>query len=414
MTALKPIVLGYSGGLDTTYCAIYLREKGFEPVCVTVDVGQGINENLLRANSQAAGIKDLRIVDGREDFANFFIAPAILANALYQGVYPLATALSRPLISKVMVDVARDIGTNDYAHGCTGKGNDQVRMELAIRSLAPGDEIQAPIRECNLSRDEEIVFLEKRGIQLGITREKPYSVDQNIWGRSVCAGILENAEIEPPEEVFEWTASIAECPEKGELVELVFEKGLPKSINGVEYGLLGLIEELNKIGGRNGVGRIDHIEDRLVGIKSRELYEAPAALLIVQAHQALEALTLTKSSLRFKKQVETEYAELSYLGTWFSSHHFDLVSYLKHNQRNVTGKVALRLCKGSARIAGRSAVGALYDKNMATYSSASTFDQRLAGGFSQLIGNESQIAARNQVLRFDEESRLLRQPPEEK
>lgn len=403
----RSVVLGYSGGLDTTYCAIALREMGFEPVCVTVDVGQGIDEKEINENAAKAGIKDLRIVDVKEEFVNEILVPSIMANAMYQGVYPLATALSRPIISKVMVDVARDIGTNHFAHGCTGKGNDQVRMELAIRTLVPSAEIVAPVRDRNLSRDEEIDFLESKGIHLGITRAKPFSVDQNLWGRSICAGLLEDPDAEPPESAFEWTASIESAGETGDVVEIGFSRGVPVSLNEEKLGVLALIEQLNSVAGRNGVGRIDHVEDRLVGLKSREIYEAPAATVLITAHRALESLVLTKSALKFKRLVEVEYSESAYLGTWFSRHHYDLLSYLAHNQVPVTGTVRLRLLKSTCRVIGRRSANSLYDKLSITYGQESTFDQRAATGYINVLAQEFEAAGRVQPFNLQKENAAL-------
>lgn len=402
-----PIILGYSGGLDTNYCAIALREMGFNPICVTVDIGQGINEEELRDIATKASISDLHIIDAKSDFVNGILAPSIMANSMYQGVYPLATALSRPLIAKIMVDFAKNMGVTAFAHGCTGKGNDQVRMELAIKTLMPGAKVSAPVRERNLSRDEEIDFLENKGIFLGITRSKPFSVDQNLWGRSICAGVLEDPDVEPPRNVYDWTRAVDECDIQGDVIEIEFSSGIPTKLNGEKLSLLRIIEQLNDLGGKNGVGRIDHIEDRLVGLKSREIYEAPAAVVLILAHKALESLVLTKSALKFKKLIETEYSESVYLGSWFSHHHYDLISYLVHNQSFISGTVRLKLVCGNCQVIGRVSDSSLYDKHSITYGESSTFDQRLAAGYISLLTKEFEISGHVQPMNLTKENTML-------
>ncbi len=404
---MKKVVLGFSGGLDTSYCAISMREQGLEPVCVLVDVGQGVDREKVQEAANRLGIKHLKIIDAKKNFANAFVTPIIWANALYQGVYPLATAMSRPLISKCMVDVANEIGTNLFAHGCTGKGNDQLRMEMSIKALSADAEIYAPIRDNNLSRDEEIEFLEKKGIKTGITKAKPYSIDQNIWGRSVCAGILEDLTKPVPEDAYEWTMDPSKCDPRGVKIKLQFEHGVPIALNDERLEMLDMVERLNKLAGEQGIGRIDHIEDRVIGIKSREIYESPAAITLIAAHKALESLTLAKSSLHFKRHVDQEYADLVYLGNWFSAHHFDLVSYLETNQRVVEGTIELKLVCGNAVIVTRESKNSLYQPKMITYSKGSTFDQRSAKGFVDLMASEAASAARAQLMRFDSEYKKL-------
>jgi argininosuccinate synthase len=393
----KKVVLGFSGGLDTTFCVLWLRDNGFEPVCVCLDIGQSADLAEVNRSAKLLGVTNVRIIDGKENFANMFLAPALKANALYQGVYPLATALSRPYIAKILVDAAREEGTSYVAHGSTGKGNDQVRIEMGVRALLPNAEIVDPIRDNSLSRDYEIDFLLKQGIDLGYTRQKPYSVDQNIWGRSICAGILEDLHVAPPETVFEWTKAPENCPNEPRTVAIEFVGGLPVALDGVRTSFLDLINQLNKIGGEHGIGRIDHIEDRLVGLKSRELYEAPAAIILIKAHKLLESLTLAKSSLDFKQLVDEEYAEMIYLGNWFSLHHMDLLAYLQQNQSMVSGVIQLKLYKGNCTVMSRESANSLYKPNLITYGEESEFDQRNGAAFSRMLGMESFVQASVQI-----------------
>jgi argininosuccinate synthase len=393
----KKVVLGFSGGLDTTFCVLWLRDNGFEPVCVCLDIGQSADLAEVNRSAKLLGVSNVKIIDGKENFANMFIAPALKANALYQSVYPLATALSRPYIAKILVDAAREEGTNYIAHGSTGKGNDQVRIEMGVRALLPDAEIVDPIRDNSLNRDYEIDFLLKRGIDLGYTRQKPFSVDQNIWGRSICAGILEDLHVPPPEAVFEWTKSPENCSNEPRTVAIEFESGLPVALDGVRTSFIDLINQLNKIGGEHGIGRIDHIEDRLVGLKSRELYEAPAAIILIKAHKLLESLTLSKSSLDFKQTVDEKYAEMIYLGNWFSLHHMDLLAYLQQNQSMVSGTIQLKLYKGNCTVMSRESANSLYKPNLITYGEKSEFDQRNGAAFFRMLGMESFVQASVQI-----------------
>ncbi len=404
----KQVVLGFSGGLDTSFCVEWLKEEGFdEVVCVTLDIGQEVDSSTVRSKAEKLGVKTIKVIDGKENFVHFFLMPALKANALYQNVYPLATALSRPYIGKVIADVAMEMGIRYVAHGCTGKGNDQVRIEMAIRSIMPDAEILGPVRDNNFSRDYEIEYLRSRNIDLSFTKENSYSIDQNLWGRSICAGILEDISVTPPEEVYEWTRSIDKCPEDAEEIEIEFASGVPVRLNNKMLRPSSIIEKLNEIGGTHGIGRIDHIEDRLVGIKSREIYEAPAALILIRAHQALEALTLSRSSLDFKRLVEDEYARLIYLGDWFSLHHMNLLAYLQNNQVVVDGVIRLKLHKGNCIVVGRRSDLALYQKTLATYGEESEFDQRAAAQFIKFLGMESSIQSKIQKLNFDKELHQL-------
>ena len=404
----KQVVLGFSGGLDTSFCVEWLKEEGFdEVICVTLDIGQEVDSSTVISKAEKLGVKTIKVIDGKENFVHFFLMPALKANALYQNVYPLATALSRPYIGKVIADVAMEMGIRYVAHGCTGKGNDQVRIEMAIRSIMPDAEILGPVRDNNFSRDYEIEYLRSRNIDLSFTKENSYSIDQNLWGRSICAGILEDISVTPPEEVYEWTRSIDKCPEDAEEIEIEFASGVPVRLNNKTLRPLSIIEKLNEIGGTHGIGRIDHIEDRLVGIKSREIYEAPAALILIRAHQALEALTLSRSSLDFKRLVEDEYARLIYLGDWFSLHHMNLLAYLQNNQVVVDGVIRLKLHKGNCIVVGRRSDLALYQKTLATYGEESEFDQRAAAQFIKFLGMESSIQSKIQKLNFDKELHQL-------
>lgn len=405
------VVLAYSGGLDTSVAIRWIQEKyGLDVIALTVDVG---NEKDLKAVQEKAlriGAAKAIVVDAKELFVKYFVFPALQANALYQGKYPLATALARPLIVKLMVDVAREEGAVAVAHGCTGKGNDQVRFDVGIMTLAPDLKIIAPVREWRMTRDEEIEYAAKYGIPVPATLESPYSVDQNLWGRSIEAGILEDPWAEPPEEVFAWTRNPADAPEEPAYLEIEFERGIPVALNGEALDGVALIERLNRIAGEHGVGRVDHIEDRVVGIKSREIYEAPAATVLITAHQDLEQLTLSKDQLRFKALVSQAYAEMVYNGLWYSAFHQDLAAYVQSSQRFVNGTVRVRLHKGTCRVVGRKSPNPLYSFALATYDRADQFDHSAAVGFIKLWGLQSQVQAQTQFLTQPEAAQSLLPP----
>jgi argininosuccinate synthase len=382
----KKVVLAYSGGLDTSVCLKWLEQRGATPYALYLDLGQGEPTDDVRNKALDIGADDAFVRDAKTEFAEEYVAPAIKANALYGGKYPLFTALGRPLIAKKLVEAAREVGATHIAHGSTGKGNDQVRFDVTSASIAPDLTVVAPVRDWNMSRPEEIEYAKENGIPVPVTRESPYSVDANLWGRSIEAGPLEDPDHEPTEDVFELTASPEEAPDEPRYVEIGFEGGLPTSLDGEELPLVELIAALNGIAGEHGVGRVDMIEDRLVGIKSREIYEAPAALTIVQAHQELETLTLTKDVLRFKSTVEQRYAELTYDGLWFTPLKTALDAFIEETQKAVTGAIRLKLYKGSSTIVGRTAPQALYNKDLATYDPNSTFDEASASGFIALWG----------------------------
>ncbi len=381
------VVLAYSGGLDTSVAIKWLREKyNLDVIALTIDVGNEPDFSTVRDKALKVGATKALVKDAKELFVNHFIFPALRADAIYEGQYPLATALSRPLMAKLLVDIAREEGAQAVAHGCTGKGNDQVRFEVSISALAPELKIMAPAREWGMTRQQTINYAKRYDIPLPITLASPYSIDENLWGRSIECGILEDPWVEPPEEAFSWTKSPREAPDEASYVEIGFEAGTPMAIDGQKLGGVSLIGWLNELAGSHGVGRIDHVENRLVGIKSREIYEAPAAVVLLEAHRALEAITLSKSQLRFKQKVAAEYADLIYDGLWFTAQHQDLAAYITSSQRFVTGTVRLKLFKGKCSIVGRKSPLSLYSYGLATYDKGDQFDQSAAPGFIHIWG----------------------------
>jgi argininosuccinate synthase len=381
------VVLAYSGGLDTSVAIRWIKEKyNLDVIALTVDVGNERDFSAIRKKALDVGAIKALVVDAKDSFVSEYVFPALQAGALYEGEYPLATALARPLMAKLLVDVAQKEGASTVAHGCTGKGNDQVRFEVSVNALAPDLKIIAPAREWGMTREQTINYAQRHGIPVPVTVASPYSIDENLWGRSIECGVLEDPWVEPPEEVFTWTRSAGETPNKPEYVEIGFEKGVPVTVDGQKPGGVSLIQRLNELAGRHGVGRIDHVENRLVGIKSREIYEAPAARVLLQAHQALEAMTLSKSQLRFKQKVAQEYADLIYNGLWFTALRQDLAAYVRSSQRFVTGTVRLKLFKGSSRVVGRKSPFSLYSYGLATYDKADVFDQSASPGFIHIWG----------------------------
>ena len=385
---MKKVVLAYSGGLDTSVAVAWLREQhGVDVVTLTVDVGGGSLKEGVAERAMSAGASRAYVVDGRDRFVRDFVFPSLQANARYQGVYPLATALARPLIAQLLVEVADRERADAVAHGCTGKGNDQVRLDVAVHALDPRLEVVAPLRVgMGLSREQEIDYARERGIEVPTTRGPSYSTDQNLWGRSIETGVLEDPWMTPPGEVYEWTADPGAAPAIPTEVTIGFEAGVPVSFDGEAVGPVELIERLNRLAGRHGVGRIDHIEDRLVGIKSREIYEAPAAVVLHTAHAALEGLTLSKEQLRFNKVVGAEIAQATYDGLWFSALQRDLLEYTRSSQRVVNGQVRLRLDHGNAIVVGRRSDDSLYDRALATYDAEDAFDHEAAVGFIRIFG----------------------------
>jgi len=391
------VVLAYSGGLDTSVAIRWLKENyGFEVVALTVDVGNERDFTAIKEKALKVGAVKAVVIDVKEQFVNHFIFPALKADALYEGQYPLATALSRPLIGKLMVDVAYDEGAVAVAHGCTGKGNDQVRIEVSVNALAPELKIIAPAREWGMTREETIQYAERYGIPVPVTVAVPYSTDENLWGRSIECGALEDPWVEPPEDAFAWTKSPKETPDAPGYLEIEFEQGAPVAIDGKKMGGVMLVQTLNELAGSHGVGRIDHLENRLVGIKSREIYEAPAAMVLLQAHQSLQAMTLSKEQSRFKQKVAVEYADLVYNGLWFTLLHEDLATYVQSSQRHVTGTVRLKLFKGSCSVVGRKSPYSLYSYGLATYDKDDVFDQSATAGFIQIWGLPAKTQAQVQ------------------
>ncbi|HYX51210.1 MAG TPA: argininosuccinate synthase, partial [Ktedonobacteraceae bacterium] len=357
------------------------------------------------ARAKKIGAVKALVVDGRADFVRYFVWPALQAGAIYEEEYPLATALARPLIARLLVDIAHAESAIAVAHGCTGKGNDQVRFDVAINTLAPELKIIAPVREWSMTRDNEIAYAAEHNIPVQVTNANPYSVDQNLWGRSVECGILEDPWAEPPEEVYGWTAnpdlsrySSELPPPEPTYIEITFKEGIPIALNGEDIDGVTLIETLNKLAGRYGIGRIDHMENRLVGIKSREVYEAPAAVVLHNAHQALEGLTLSRDQARFKQMVATEYAHLIYDGQWYSALHQDLAAYVYSTQRFVSGVVRLKLSHGYCIVVGRKSEHSLYNHSLATYDSGDQFDHNAALGFIKLWGLPLTTQAQAQLL----------------
>ena len=393
------VVLAYSGGLDTSVAIKWLMDVyKLDVIAVNIDVGNEKDFSAVRQKALDIGAIKALVIDGKELLVKHFLFPALQANALYEGQYPLATALSRPLMAKLLVDTAIEEGATAIVHGCTGKGNDQVRFEVSIKTLAPDLKILAPAREWRMTRDETIDYAREHGIPIPISASSPYSIDENVWGRAIECGILEDPWAEPPDDVFTWTVSPDKAPDNPQYIEIGFEKGIPVSIDGEEMDGLKLIEHLNEVAGQHGVGRIDHIENRVVGIKSREIYEAPAAMVLIQAHQALEMMTLSKEQIRFKEKVAAEYSDLIYNGLWFSQLNQDLSAYIRSSQRYVTGVVRLKLYKGHSIIVGRKAPKSLYNIGLATYDKGDQFDQDSAKGFIDLWGLSVRTQAQIQLL----------------
>lgn len=396
----EKIILAYSGGLDTSVMVPWIKEKyGYDVVTYTCDLGQGDDIQKIKAKALKTGAVDAVAEDARKLFVDHFVFPAIQAGALYEHKYPLATALGRPLIAKLMVDTARKYNAKAVAHGCTGKGNDQVRFDVTFQTLAPDLKIVAPVREWSMTRPEALRFAKEHNIPVEATVESPYSIDQNLFGRSCEAGVLEDPWDEPPAEAFNWTTDPTKAPNEPEYLELEFKHGVPVAMNGVKMDGADLIEKLNVIAGKHGVGRIDHVENRLVGIKSRELYEAPAAVVLHEAHREIESLCLSKQASRFKAIVSQEYADLIYNGLWFSAYHQDLYAFVDSNQRFVDGFARVKLFKGKATVVGRKSDNSLYSKKLATYDEGSSYDQSAAQGFIKIHGLSQTTQANRQLLK---------------
>ncbi len=395
----EKVVLAYSGGVDTSVAIKWLQEKyHVDVIAVTIDVGNEKDFSAIRQKALKVGAIKALVIDGKELFVKYFIFPALQANALYEGVYPLATALTRPLMVKLLVDTAIAEGATTIAHGCTGKGNDQVRFEVGINALAPQMKIIAPAREWRMTREETIKYAQKYGIPVPVTKKSPYSIDESMWGRAIECGKLEDPWAEPPDDVYTWTKNPDKTPNKPQYIEIEFKKGVPVSIDGEKMDGISLIQKMNDIAGKHGIGRIDHIENRLVGIKSREIYEAPAAVVLIQAHQALEEMTMSKDQLRFKQKVAVECADLIYNGLWYSQLNRDLSAYILSSQRYVTGTIRLKLFKGHVTVVGRKSPLSLYNLSLATYDKGDKFNQKAAEGFIHLWGLPVKIQAQVQLL----------------
>lgn len=382
------VILAYSGGLDTSICIPWIKEKyNVDVIALTIDVGQGDKAKDLKKKALATGASKIYILDLKKQFITDYVWPCLQAGAVYESKYFLATALSRPLIAAAMVDIARKEKAKYIAHGCTGKGNDQVRIEVGVNSLAPDLKIIAPLREWDLkSREEEIDYARKMKIPVEATKKSPYSLDKNLWGISVECGVLEDPDTEPPEDAYQITVSPLYAPNKPQYLEIDFQKGVPIKLNGLRLGPVELIRCLEKIGAKHGIGRSDLIENRLVGIKSREIYEAPAAFVLHEAHKALEALVLDREVIHFKELISLKYAEMTYYGLWFSPLKKALDGFVAPTQQRVTGRIRVKLYKGQARVVGRKSCYSLYKKELATYEKGDKFDQKSAEGFIKLWG----------------------------
>ncbi|MBN1357961.1 argininosuccinate synthase [Candidatus Bathyarchaeota archaeon] len=387
----EKIVLAYSGGLDTSVMIKWLQEKyDAEVITATVNVGQPEDLAEVEEKANKLGVLKHYSIDAKEEFATDYIFPAIKANALYEGKYPISTTLSRPLIVSKMAEIAVKEGATALAHGCTGKGNDQVRFDISIGALAPDLKIIAPVREWSMTRDEEIEYAKANGISVS-TAAKKYSIDQSIWGRSIECGVLEDASREPPEDAFEWTTAPEKAPDTPEYVTINFKEGIPVALNNEALAPLTLIEKLNKTAGKYGVGRIDHIEDRMVGIKSREIYECPAATVLLEAHKDLEKMVMTRHEVLFKQQIDAQWTFLAYAGLWLDPLREDLEAFINKSQENVTGEVRLKLYKGSLHVVGRSSPMSLYDQNLVNYNIKTGFNQAYSEGFIQLWGLQTRM-----------------------
>ncbi|MGB2856227.1 MAG: argininosuccinate synthase, partial [Dehalococcoidia bacterium] len=381
------VILAYSGGLDTSAAIKWIAEKyDMDVIALSIDLGMERDYESIRQKALKVGAIKAAVVDAKDVFINEYVFPALQADAIYEGQYTLATALARPLIAKLMVETALQEGATAVAHGCTGKGNDQVRFDISTAALAPQLKVIAPAREWGMTREETIEYAKQHEIPVPVTVASPYSIDENLWGKSIECGVLEDPWVEPPEDIFTWTKSPTDAPDEPSYIEIGFERGIPTSLDGQGLSGAALVEKLNSLAGEHGVGRIDHLENRLVGIKSREIYEAPAATVLLSAHLALEQMTLSRDQLRFKQKVAQEYADLIYNGLWFSALRQDLAAYVKSTQRHVSGMVRVKLLKGKSAVVGRKSPKSLYSYSLATYDEEDQFDQSAAEGFIQIYG----------------------------
>jgi argininosuccinate synthase len=399
----EKVVLAYSGGLDTSVAIRWLQETyGMDVITLTIDVGNERDIQAVATRARDIGALKALTVDARRELLEYFVWPALQAGVLYEGAYPLATALARPLIAKLLVDVARSEGATAVAHGCTGKGNDQVRFDVSINALAPDLKIIAPVREWSMTRDAELEYAQEHHIPVMATAANPYSVDANLWGRSIECGVLEDPWAEPPADVWDWTADPATTPAQPAEITITFEQGIPVALDGEPLDAVTLVQRLNALAGAHGVGRIDHIENRLVGIKSREVYEAPAAITLLTAHKALETLTLSREQARVKDLLAGEYSRLIYNGLWYSALHGDILAFVRSSQQYVSGEVRLKLAHGVCSVVGRRSPYSLYQHALATYERGDTFNHGSALGFIELWGLPVKTQAQAQLLKGPE------------
>lgn len=393
----EKVILAYSGGLDTSVSIKWLVDEGYDVIACCLDIGEGRDTEFIKNKALQVGASESYTIDAREEFSQDFVLVALQGNTYYENSYPLVSALSRPLISKKLVELAHQTGATTIAHGCTGKGNDQVRFEVSIAALDPNLKIIAPVREWKWSREEEIHYAAEKGVPIPADLDNPYSIDQNLWGRACECGVLEDPWATPPAGAYAITSELEETPDKPTIIEITFKKGVPTALDGEELSLATLILKLNTIAGVHGIGRIDHIENRLVGIKSREVYECPGAEVLMKAHKELEDLTFVREMAHFKPVIEQQLSQMIYEGLWFNPTMDALIAFLKQSQEVVNGILRVKLFKGNVIVEGRKSDNSLYNENLATYTSADTFDQEAAVGFIKLWGLPTKVNAEVQA-----------------